>query len=141
MKDNAAFSVRQKHAWLTKMKNFGEGGVFCFISFKNFHKPLPLQRASPSASLGFSRFGLRTTPGPSWRRSISQGLLSRLGAAEAGGGPWLGCLAARGTGCSHGGQQRGSPGATLGPCPEELFVQERDRQLQRGLVWSELSQS
>lgn len=50
-------------------------------------------------------------------------------------------LAARGTGCSHGWQERGSPGAILGWCLEELFAPKRDRQLQHGLVWSELSHS
>lgn len=130
---------KQKHVWLTKKKNFrGGGGSLYFI--KKFPKAF-FTSIQPNISPSLLCFFPSLPPEPSEvlhaPMSINQWLFCMLKFLREQEGRRWSCLAAKGTGCSHGGWERSSPGAILGRRLEDLFVQENDRV---SLVWSELSQ-
>lgn len=114
-------------------------GEVHFISSKNFQKPFSLQSnpTSPPARFVFPSLPPEPPEVLHTPMSINQWLFCMLKFLRGQEGRRWSCLAAKGTGCSHGGWERGSPGAILGWRLEDLFVQENDRV---SLVWSELSQ-
>lgn len=122
----------------TTMKNWGREGVYLTsLHSKTSTSLFHFNQLFSQICMGFLfQSGFRTTSGlPCPHQSIRGSFPTLLMRVE---GSQRSC---EGTDCSHGGQERGSPGAIPGWCLEELFAQEGQRKLQPGLVWSELSQS